>query len=106
MVKPDTKKLEITVSGVPYVIEAADIDGLEWRDIKRATDGMTPKRVFQAAGEMDFEAIAALLWIVRRREEDGLTLDAVLKTLSFAAFENDDEDDEPVDPTSGDGDVS
>lgn len=94
--------LEVSVGGVAYLIEAADIDGLEWRDIKRATDGMTPKQVFQSAAEMDFEALAALLWVVRRREEPKLTFDAVLKTLSFAAMEID--EDTETDPTSGDGD--
>lgn len=95
--------LEITVDGVPYEIEAADIDGLEWRDIKRATDGMTPKQVFQAASEMDFEAIGALLWIVRRRDEQGLTFDKVLKGLSFAALQDDGEEPDEGPTSGGDG---
>ena len=102
----DLPTLELNVDGVPYVVETSDIDGLEWRDIKRET-GMTPKQVIVQVAELDFEALAGLLWVVRRREEKGLPYEKVLAGLSASVLSKDEDEDEadevpPTSPADGD----
>lgn len=84
------------VSGTRYDIDLHDIDGLEWRDITRAT-GMTQGGVMrQALIVKEFDAIGALIWIWRRRSEPDLTFEDTLKTLSYRTFT--DGEGEPTSP--------
>lgn len=91
------------VDGTVVSVDLFDIDGIEWRDAKRAT-GMSQREMVRAAlTEEDFEAIAGLLWIVRRREQPDLTYEDVLGSLSFARMgaQGDDEEVEESPPASG-----
>ena len=83
---PDDTAIELVLNGETVLIDPTDIDGCEWRTVKKET-GLTPKSVFEGAGEMDFEAIAALVWIVQRRDDPKLAFDTVLKSLSIGAFD-------------------
>ena len=77
-----------------YDVDLFDLDGLEWRDAKRAT-GMTQNQlVYLAVDQKDLEAVAAFLWLWRRRTEPGLKYEAVLKGLSFGAIGTEDDTDE------------
>ncbi len=77
-----TNIVTFTVDGVAYDIDLFDIDGVEWRDAKRAS-GMLQQEIIRQglAGELD--AVAALLWVWRRRGEPGLTYEALLRSLSL-----------------------
>lgn len=75
-----------------YDVDLFDIDGLEWRDAKRATGMSQNAIVYSALDAKDFESIAAILWIWRRRTEPGLEYEDVLKGLSFGVLATDDED--------------
>lgn len=93
----DTNIVSWEVSGTRYDVDLYDIDGLEWRDITRAT-GMTQAGVMrQALIAKEFDAIGALIWIWRRRTEPDLTFEATLKTLSYRTF-TDAQDEEPTSP--------
>lgn len=83
-----------------YDVDLFDIDGLEWRDAKRATGMSQTAIVVNALDAKDFEAIAAILWLWRRRTEPGLEYEAVLKGLSFGVLgtEDDAEDGSTADP--------
>lgn len=78
-------RVELTLDGEKIVVDPSDIDGCEWREVKKVT-GLRPKGVFEGAAEMDFEALAALVWVTQRRTDPGLDFEAVLKGLSLASF--------------------
>ena len=82
-------RIEVSLDGETVAIDPTDIDGCEWRLVKNET-GMRPKAVFEAVEEMDFEALAALVWIVKRRDDPSLGYESVLSSLSIASFVNDD----------------
>jgi len=87
----DTNVVTWLIGDQRYDVDLFDFDGLEWRDAKRAT-GMSQNAIAYAAlNDKDFEAIAAILWIWRRRTESGLEYDTVLKGLSFGVLGNADE---------------
>lgn len=69
-----------------YDIDLFDIDGVEWRDAKRAAGMSQNQLVYLAVEEKDLEAMAALLWIWRRRSEPALKYLEVLKGLSFGVI--------------------
>lgn len=84
MVKPEVK-FELAVNGEPVTIDLSDIDGLEWRAIRQET-GMRPRQLFQAAQDLDLEALAALLWVVQRRDRRDLQFDQVLGSINLTSF--------------------
>ena len=66
-------------------VEFGDIDGLEWREIRKAT-GLKPQDAMLAVGELDLEVVGALVWVWRRRTEPDIGFDEVVKGLSLAAI--------------------
>lgn len=99
-------RLEVTLDGQQITIDPTDIDGVEWRDIKQAT-GLTPKKAFEAVSEMDMEALAALVWVVQRRDDEEVQYDEVLSGLNIGSFigsDDDEQGDEGEAPFDGDGD--
>lgn len=95
----DTQHVAWTVDGVRYDVDFYDIDGLEWRDIGRVTKLLQTQVMAQAIYSTEFEAVAAFIWIVRRRTEPGLKYEDVLKTLSYNSLRRpDDEESEPAPP--------
>jgi hypothetical protein len=106
-VADDTNIVSWQVDGKRYDVDLYDIDGVEWRDAGRAT-GMTQRQImYQALVVKDFDAIGALLWIVRRRAESGLAYEDVLRGLTYISLRNtagglvhEDPDDEPVDAST------
>jgi len=87
--------IQLQVNGETVDLDVSDIDGVEWREVRKVS-GFRPKELFDAATEMDFEAFAALLWVVRRRKDPTLEYDTVLKSLTLSSFQAG--DDEAVDP--------
>lgn len=86
------------IDGVDYAVDLYDIDGLEWRDAKRVTGLRQQEIVDRALGEKDWDAIAALIWVMRRREEPALAYEDVLKGLTYRAFMDDAGEDDSLPP--------
>ncbi len=81
-----------------YDIDLFDFDGIEWRDAKRATGMTQPALLTSALLEGDFEATAALVWLLRRRSEPTLEYEDVLRSLSYGSTTRE------VGPGGGDAD--
>lgn len=78
--------LEIELDGERTTVDLAGITGIEWRAVKRLL-GLKPREVFDDAQQMDFEAIAALLWVVQRRDKGGVGNGKVDAKTATAEFE-------------------
>lgn len=90
--------LEITVNDEKVAVDFSDINGLEWRDIKRETK-LTANEVLTAGAKMDFEALGAVVWVVLKRDDALLEYEEVLRDMTLADFvsgidEDEDEDTE------------
>ena len=100
----DTNIVSWEVDGKRWDVDLYDIDGIEWRDACRETRLTQRQVMYQALVIKDFDAIGALLWIVRRRIEPNLTYDDVLRGLTYLSLRNtgggplhaDPDDDEPA----------
>lgn len=84
----DTNVVSWVVDGKRYDVDLYDIDGLEWRDACREARLTQRQIMYQALVVKDFDAIGALLWIVRRRAEPALTYDDVLRGLTYLTLRN------------------
>lgn len=84
----DTNIVSWQVDGKRYDVDLYDVDGVEWRDACRETRLTQRQIMYQALVVKDFDAIAALLWIVRRRTEPSLSYDDVLRGLTYLSLRN------------------
>lgn len=75
-----------TVDGVRYDVDFYDIDGVEWRDITKATNALQSQVMAQALYATEFDAVGAFIWIVRRRSEPDLKYEDVLKTITYRSL--------------------
>ena len=82
------------------VCDFGNIDGLEWRKIKELTGGLTPQAALEAASELDFDALGALVFTFLKRDDSHINMNTVMRGLSIGALIQDEEDEEDVDPTS------
>lgn len=97
--------IEVTLDGEKLAIDPMDIDGCEWRLAKKVT-GLPAGKIMQAATDMDFEAVAALVWLTKRRDDRECEYEAVLSGLTLASFQDDDEDEEEEGDGEGPSTVS
>lgn len=82
----DQNVVSWTVDGEEIAVDLHGITGHEWRAAREAT-GMRHLEIIQAALALkDFEAIAALVWIAKRRQSPKLTYERVLGSLSVASM--------------------
>ncbi len=84
--KPETNIVSWVVDGKRYDVDLHDIDGVEWRDITKATGLLQVSVMSQALIAKEFDSIGALLWIWRRRSEPDLTFEDVLKGLTYRSL--------------------
>ena len=77
-----------SVNGERVDLDLLDVTGIEWRDAKVASGYLSQPVLLQAALlDKDLGAIAALLWVARRRGDPTLTYDTVLGSLSIRAMQ-------------------
>lgn len=88
MADKDTNVVSWVVDGKRYDVDLYDIDGVEWRDAGRETRLTQRQIMYQALVVKDFDAIGALLWIVRRRQEPELGYEDVLRGLTYLTLRN------------------
>tara|TARA_R110000787_G_scaffold117171_5_gene227715 strand:+ start:2624 stop:2899 length:276 start_codon:yes stop_codon:yes gene_type:complete len=74
-----------------YHVDPTDINGLEWRDVKKET-GLSVQEALEAASTLDMEAMGAIVWIVARRENPDLTMDDILLELTLGSIVDEDVD--------------
>lgn len=91
--------IEFSVDGRDYRISTADFTAVEDRLYRREMGESLLKTL--DSGDVGIEAIATLVWIVRRRDEPGLTWEDVARTVTYDNVDviADDADDEDVDPS-------
>lgn len=86
-------RVGVRIDDVVYVVDRDDLNALEWRAIKEAT-GLTPKHVILGLFELELEAVAAMVWIQRRRDEPQLAYNDVATHVTFGNLLTRDEIDE------------
>ncbi len=74
------------VDGTEVVVDFLDLDGVEWRDLKRVTGLGRSGLMTSALMDRDLDAIGAFIWIKRRRDEPGLTYEDTLRGLTLRAL--------------------
>lgn len=89
----ETEIMRFMIGDERVDVDLSDINGLEWREVKKLT-GMTPGQIMNAGGELDFEALGAVVWVVMKRDEPRLVFESVLKKLSLRSFITPDAEDE------------
>lgn len=94
--------------GTEVYEDADDLDVQELRELKRVT-GLTVTAFWAAVRESDPDAVAALVWVLRRRADGNLRLSDVHFRYSDITFDAGDSEDEPgkaqtsTTPTPSDG---
>lgn len=84
--------ITVALGDEQWEIDLYDIDGIEWRDAKRASGYPNQIALLDAVlGAGDFDAVAALVWIWRRRESPDLSYVEVLRSFSYGAINRSEE---------------
>ncbi len=79
----------VEINNKRYLLDFSDIDGIEWREIKRKI-GLSASATITAAASLDFEALAAVAWVIANREED-FEFEDILRGLKMSSIVQDDE---------------
>ncbi|HEY5987523.1 MAG TPA: hypothetical protein VIV12_14285 [Streptosporangiaceae bacterium] len=76
-------EIRITVDGTPYTFSMDDASSEDASALRRAT-GMSLRGLFEAAADdLDIDIVAALVWLVRRRDERGLRYEQVAREIGY-----------------------
>ena len=87
----------IEVDGQKFILDFSDLDGLEWREVKKHT-GMNAAAAIQAAGQLDFEVLGVITWCIVKRDKPDIQLEDVLRNLNLRSLNNfGDEEEVPKD---------
>lgn len=99
----DDPVIQVTLDGETIDVDLFDIDGNEWATVKKQLK-LKPRQVFEDAQDFDFEALAALVWIMKRRDDPQVGYDEILSGLSMRSLvdDTDDDDAEEVDERPSD----
>jgi hypothetical protein len=86
---PKTNVVTFRLDGEDHPVDLYDIDGVEWRDAKRASGYRTQVALLDAAlVDKEFDAVAAFLWIVDRRSDPSLEYLTVLRRFNYGVVVN------------------
>ncbi len=83
----DSSLVSWTVNGKQVDLDLLDVNGVEWRDAKRVTGLPQSDLIGGALVAKDIEAIAALLWIARRRDDPAIEYESILGALSIRSLQ-------------------
>ena len=100
---PDTKKdpvLRASIGGKAYALDLTDITGREAKDFRQAVGvPIITAAALVGSGEIDtLEVMAAMKWLIDRREDDTVTYDDVLDAISYKDLAQSEEGDEADPP--------
>lgn len=84
---PNTNLVTWTLGDENFTVDLYDIDGVEWTDMKRATGYKRQELLQQALVDTEFDACAAFIWVIKRRQDPSVTYREVLKSITIRAVE-------------------
>lgn len=94
----DTTKVSFRVAGAGYEVDYNTLTAVDAGDFRRVV-GIPLVHAFRNGADLD--VIAALVWLVRRRGQRGLTYEEVAESINYGNVEFDtDEAAEAKDPNS------
>lgn len=76
-----------TINGDPFDIELDDISARESREFRMVL-GFSVADALERIAKGDLEAIAALVWLKRRRDQVGLDFDKVAEGITYKSFDS------------------
>ena len=84
----------IVIGEKQYLLDYADITGIEWREIKKIT-GLNSMDAIAQTSMMDFEALASIVFIFAKREDKNAKYEEILGGLNIDSITTAQELDEP-----------
>jgi len=84
----------IVIGEKQYLLDYADITGIEWREIKKIT-GLSSMDAIAQTSMMDFEVLASIVYIFAKREDKNAKYEEILGGLNIDSITTADELDDP-----------
>lgn len=84
----------IVIGEKQYLLDYADITGIEWREIKKIT-GLNSMDAIAQTSMMDFEALASIVFIFAKREDKNAKYEEILGGLNIDSITTAQELDDP-----------
>ena len=84
----------IVIGEKQYLLDYADITGIEWREIKKIT-GLNSMDAIAQTSMMDFEALASIVFIFAKREDKNAKYEEILGGLDIDSITTAQELDDP-----------
>ena len=84
----------IVIGEKQYLLDYADITGIEWREIKKIT-GLNSMDAIAQTSMMDFEALASIVFIFAKREDKNAKYEEILGGLNIDSLTTAQELDDP-----------
>lgn len=84
----------IVIGEKQYLLDYADITGIEWREIKKIT-GLNSMDAIAQTSMMDFEALASIVFIFAKREDKNAKYEEILGGLNIDSITTANELDDP-----------
>ena len=72
----------IVIGEKQYLLDYADITGIEWREIKKIT-GLNSMDAIAQTSMMDFEALASIVFIFAKREDKNAKYEEIFGGLNI-----------------------
>ena len=95
MAEEKEAKIPVIVIGEKqYLLDYADITGIEWREIKKIT-GLNSMDAIAQTSMMDFEALASIVFIFAKREDKNAKYEEILGGLNIDSITTAQELDDP-----------
>ena len=84
----------IVIGEKQYLLDYADITGIEWREIKKIT-GLNSMDAIAQTSMMDFEALASIVFIFAKREDKNAKYEEIFGGLNIDQITTAQELDDP-----------
>ena len=86
----DTNYPVVVINDKEYLIDYTDITGIEWREIKKIT-GLNSMEAIANTSMMDFEALASIVYIFDKREDNKINYEDILANLTISSIKNEED---------------